>query len=330
MVSAAAGADASYLNKDLDQTTYHRSAFVDHILCSTFGGTYNTFDLAIPGQMPSDAYMAFRAGLGAGLKPKVVIYGVAPRDFIDSTLHSPLDTESYHYLSRLVALDTVAPELFRDPVVRFNRTLEKSVFLYGHSLDFQIAAADRMQQLIDVAVPRPWSSQPFTYWDRQKLFPNYKKTELYPTAMIASPLEQKFKLSRFTDNTKDYIDRYRHQRADIYRIEFFFLEKLAALCHQNKIDLVLVNMPVTKKNVSILTDQRYRDYLADLSRFGQSSAVPVLDLNDFNQYTILDFHDLVHLNGCGAQKFFSSLGQSLSQDGTTAQMLRRAGRVTGN
>jgi hypothetical protein len=327
MVSAVAGCDAKYLHRDLDQTTYHDAAYVDHVLSTTFGAKFKTFDLAIPGQMPSDAYMALRAALDLGQRPKVVMYGIAPRDFIDSTLLSPLDTETYHYLGRLVNIEPLAPQLFKDPQTKFNRLLEKSVFLYGHSLDFQIAYTDACTPVINKAVPFPTGGKPFTYWDRIKLLPGYLKGELYPTAMIASPLEQTFSMSRFTDNTKDYIERYKRPRPEIFRTQMFFMQKLSELCSSNGIKLILINMPITKKNISLLGMTRYDEYLGAINQFGHANNAPVLNLNDFEKYTIEDFHDLVHLNGSGATKFFDSLGQALAKDPQSAKILGKRFRT---
>src|SRR5215470_9651366 len=89
MVSAVAGCDANFLNKNLDLANYHKCSYLDHRLRTTFGGSFDTFNLSAPGQMPSDAYLSLRAMVNCANRPDVVIYGIAPRDLIDSTLSSP-------------------------------------------------------------------------------------------------------------------------------------------------------------------------------------------------------------------------------------------------
>ncbi len=324
MVSAVAGCDANYLNKNLDQTEHHGAAYVDHVLGTAFGGRFKTIDLAIPGQMPSDAYMILRAAMDLKQYPKVVFYGIAPRDFIDSTLKSASDTETFQYLSRVVDVRPIADRLYKEPLTKFNRVLEKNVFLYGQSLHLQIAETKVLTNFIDKVLPTPRTRHPFTYWDRQKLLPDYKKCELYPTAMIASPLEQTFSTSRFTDNTNDYIERYKHPRPEIFKTQMFFLGQVANLCRDNRSQLVLLNMPLTRKNVDILGNTRYNEYLASISEFSNQNAVPFFDLNDLSKYSIEDFHDLVHLNGTGAKKFFDDMGNAMPRDPKTAALLRAA------
>jgi len=55
------------------------------------------------------------------------------RDFIDSTLKSASDTETFQYLSRVVDVRPIADQLYKDSLTKFNRVLEKSVF-YTDSL----------------------------------------------------------------------------------------------------------------------------------------------------------------------------------------------------
>jgi len=321
MVSAVSGCDAIYLNHDLDMTSYHKAQYLDHLLGAKHGTTFDTFDLSIPGQIPSDAYMMLRAMTAIAAPPKVVIYGIAPRDFIDSTLSSPLDTEAFHYLSRIVDLNDIAAGLYQEPLTKFNRFLEQHIYFYGHSLDFQISATIALNNAINMFVPKPWTAHNFTHWDRTKLLPHYHAGELYPTAMQASPHAEKFCRHDFIDNTRDYTDRYKNPRPQVFNTQLFFLGQLANLCHKDGIELILVNMPITDKNVSILTPTRYIDYLNKLRAFGRANDVSIFDLADFKKYTREDFHDLVHLNGYGGRKFFDSLGDAIGKDKRVAELL---------
>jgi hypothetical protein len=176
-------------------------------------------------------------------------------------------------------------------------------------------------------LPTPWTEHPFTYWDRTKLLPDYMRGELYPTAMIASPLEQKFSKSRFIDNTKEYVDRYKSPRPEIFKLQLYFLARLAKLCRHNDITLVLVNMPITRKNVALLGEKRYQQFLTTMTEFGEQNDVSFFDLNSFDRYAIEDFHDLVHLNGLGGQKFFSSVGETLSRASGRARIVRTGEKV---
>lgn len=324
IVSAVAGCDANYLNRKLEMTEYHRAAYLDHVLAGGDGTAFNTFDLAIPGQIPSDAYMMLRTMMSIVAPPKVVIYGVAPRDFLDNTLHSPLDTEPCHYLSRLVDYKEIEPGLYNDPLSKFNRFIDQNVYFYHNSTDLQMTAIGALNNAIDFAVPKPRAAKEFRYWDRRALLPSYHAGEMYPSAMVASPVDRKFCATHITDNQTDYVDRYKHARPDVFDTQLYFLQQLAKFCHRNGTELVLVNMPLTLKNVQILTMPRYDDYRKQMQTFANNNGLVMLDLADFNKYPPEDFQDTVHLNAFGAKKFFDSLAAALHANPTTAGYLRAA------
>src|SRR5207253_2325947 len=115
VVSAISACEANYHGETFDLSSYHKASFLDHKLRTKFGGTFNTYNLSAPGQMPSDAYLMLRAMVNSANRPDVVIYGIAPRDFMDCTLQNPADTEPFRYLTRLVNIDTVSNHYFRSP-----------------------------------------------------------------------------------------------------------------------------------------------------------------------------------------------------------------------
>jgi hypothetical protein len=326
MVSAVSGADANYLNKPLDLTTYHKAAYLDQTLRTTFGGMFNTYNLSQPGQMPSDAYLSLRGMVNIADRPDVVIYGLAPRDFLDSTMSDPVDTEPFKYLSRLSNHDEVAPLLFRNPLTKLDFWLHKNVVLYGNSLDIQMLANGWMSGFLARAVPQPWTNKPFTWWDRVKLMPSYLPGEIRPSAVISAPMDEKTAASQFRDNTKEYLDRYKHPDPHVYKTQFAFLKKLAEFCRREKIDLILVNMPITTQNVSLLKPQTYFNYIQALREFSYNNSVPAYDLSEFSNYRREDFHDPVHLNGFGAAKFFNRLACILKGAADSQSKLIMAGR----
>ena len=245
MMSAVDGCDSNYLHKNLDLTEYHKAQYFDHKLRTAFGGTFKTFNLSLPGLMPSDAFLAVKAMVNTAHRPDVIIYGIAPRDFIDSTLSSPVDTEPFHYLKRLVNLDDVSKALFRSPLAKLNWSLEQNIYLYGHSMDFQLAFNSSADRFLSVAAAKPYSNKPFTWWDRVRILPGYMPGELHPTAVMTIPINTKDALPRFVDNTKEYQERYRSPDELTYRTQVFFLKKLTEYCHKERIELVVVNMPIT-------------------------------------------------------------------------------------
>jgi hypothetical protein len=328
MVSAVTCCDANYLKKGLDLTEHHGAEYFDNALQKKFGGTFKTYNLAAPGQMPSDAYLTLEAMLATANRPDVVIYGVAPRDFIDSSLSNPTDTEPFRFLSRLVSTDDCAGGLFRDPLGKLQWFIDRNLYLAHHSLDLQLADSEALTKLLDKVAAVPYPAKPYTYWERTNLLPRYKAGEIHPNAISTHPATMDEARAQFRDNTAEYIERYNKPDERTYKTQFYFLRKLAQLCRKERIELVIVNMPIAKQNIAILKPENYLNYIMALRYFAQSQGMTACwDLNDFNYYNQNDYHDFVHLNGFGGAKFFDFLTERLSAETETRNALTLAGMI---
>lgn len=325
MVSAVAGTDANYLNKPLDLANYHKASYLEHLLRTRFGGTFSTANLSAPGQMPSDAYLTLKATVNCANRPDVVVYGIAPRDFIDSTLSTPADTEPFRYLKRLVAIDDIAGKIFESPYAKLDWWLQRTIYLYGEATNFQMATNQGVTKFLATAVPKPYNNPPFTWWDRVRLIPNYLPTEIHPEAVMAGPIDEKTARARYSDNRMEYAARYKHPNVHTYRTQVYFLRQLARYCQKERMELILVNMPITLYNVSMLPPGVYMKYLQDMRAFAANNNVEFYDLSNFQHYSVTDFHDSVHLNAYGGKKFFEELAKTLASNGRSATVLSLAG-----
>lgn len=325
MVSALAGCDANYLKRGIDLSNHHHSAYFESRLKQSFKGDFDSFSLAAPGQMPSDAYIALKGMLATASRPDVVIYGVAPRDFIDSTLSAPGDTDAFKYITRLVNIDDVAQRVFRSPWSKLDWLFQRNLYLYCYGLDLKIAYNEFADSFLQKVLARPWTKTPFSWWDRRKLLPNYLPAEIHPEAVMAGPIDRRTADAKYTDNTVEYMHRYGHPDIQTYKTQMYFLNKIAEFCRKERIEFVVVNMPVTVDNLRLLKPGGYIGYLQGLRDFGIYNQLSVYDLNDLSKYSKKDFHDLVHLNAFGGQKFFDDLTSALKSDLRMKEIMAMAG-----
>jgi hypothetical protein len=323
IVSAIAGCDANYLNAPIDMTEHHGMSYLDDRLHSSFGGTFHTFSLAAPGQMPSDAYLTLKAMLATARRPDVVIYGVAPRDFIDSTLNGSNDTDAFHYLTRIINIDEVANAEFRSLWSKLDWSMQHLLYMYAYSLDLRLKIGELADRALNRIAPASSHAKPFTWWDRVAVLPQYLPGEVHPQAIVSSPLKPSG--ITFVDNTKDYKMRYRNPDDHTWKTQMYFLRKLAEYCHRERVELVLVNMPIMPRNVALLPPGIYDKYLARLREFAWNHDVIFYEMSDFDKYSEKDFHDTVHMNAFGATKFFDRLVGNLKGDVRAATALRLSG-----
>jgi hypothetical protein len=326
MVSAISGCEANYRKEALDLSSYHKATYLDHKLRTKFGGSFNTYNLSLPGQVPSDAYMMLRAMVSSANRPDVVIYGIAPRDFMDCTLQNPADTEPFKYLVRLVDLGNVSNRYFRSPWTKLDYYLTKHVFLYGKGLDLQMRFKKNSAHALAAVVPAPREGTPFTFWDRVRMFPNYLPGEMYPREVVVQPVDENVAAESWMDNTQEYMDRYRKPDNYNFKIQVSFLKELIAYCHKERIELVLVNMPITLQNATLLKPGGYMGYLKHMYEIAFQMGVPFYDLSDFVAYKRSYFRDTVHMNGFGGKKFVDDLVEAVAKNPRTESAMVMAGR----
>ena len=325
MVSAVAGCDANHLNKGLDLTAHHQSCYLQEQLQKKLKGDFETFSLAAPGQMPSDAYITLKGMVASATRPDVVIYGVAPRDFIDSTLSAPGDTDAFKYVTRIVNIDDVAQRVWRNPFNKLEWLLQRCVYFYGYALDVRLFLDEIWTVVFDRVLPRPWTKTPFTWWDRQRLLPGYLPAEIHPEAVMAGPIDRATATSKFKDNTLEYLHRYNNPDIHTYKTQMFFLTKIAEFCRKERMELIIVNMPILLDNIRLLKPGGYIGYLQKLREFGFNHSVAVYDLNDFGRYGRDDFHDSVHLNAFGGQKFLDDVAGAIIKDPKVKEVVTMSG-----
>jgi hypothetical protein len=138
--------------------------------------------------------------------------------------------------------------------------------------------------------------------------------EIHPEAVMAGPIDRATATAKYTDNTLEYLQRYKHPDPHTYKTQIYFLKKIAEFCHKERIELILVNMPISQANLRLLPKGGYIQYLQTLKEFAMLHNVAFSELNNFERYSQPDFHDSVHLNAFGGQKFFDDVADSIFND----------------
>ncbi len=311
MVAATTTADATSAGKSIDIILHHKSEYLDKQLAKNGKPNTQTMNLSGPGQMPSDALLIFMS-LSERLKENsTVIYGLAPRDFFDSSFQSASDTEAYKYLRRMIELHPKVNahyhQYFWDKV---NALLERCVYLYDRSAEIQTKWFHNLENLLIQNFPN-WENSTFTYWDRKVLLPSYKPTEYHPRASMCAP-EDLTKEPVFIDNTFEYFLRYRRPNPAVFDAQLYFLKQLSLKCKEKKSKLVIVNMPITEVNMALLPRQHYQNYMTSLQDFSKTFGVTFIDMNDHKTFPKSDFRDGVHMNARGGMKFIELLAPKIA------------------
>lgn len=306
MVVAMAEGDATWTGERLDLTTYRKARYLDSLLANRSQDRV-TMNLASPGQVVSDAYLTLKEALNEGVKPKLVVYGIAPRDFIDSTMDSPFDTECYRYLSRLVSAQELDPVLSQDAASSLVRNVSKAIPLSGKALDLQLKFFETASNWTDCALRNGTAVQAMPLEKRMQLLSTYEPLDMVPGFIHAEVAHQADVEGQYRDNLSDYVARYRKPKVEFYKGQLQCLSRLIELCERNGIELIVVNMPIGRANAALLDPKTYAKYMEDVAAVAKAKGVTYRDLCEFDEYSRQDFRDSVHLNGFGGMKFTKQL-----------------------
>lgn len=314
VLAAVHDGDATYYNKKIDAVLHHNSGYLEKQLAQRLGAPVKTASLAIGGQMASDAYALTTNILVGEKKPKAIVWGIAPRDFVDSTFTEPRNSETIHFLNRVAGKQVLdgrfnlwnnleyyvafVSDIYtkRGSFVCVQQKGIKSLLTcLGIGDDLEVIGAPQELQLIAMhELPEDnglgaWNVHPYTASNQV-----------------------------WTDNSAEYRMRYTPFKPQVLETQLAYLDKLLSYARDNGIAVTLVNMPLTKENLSILPTGVYEKYLAGVTQAARAQGADMLDLNDPKLFHKEDFSDYVHLNGLGAAKLLDLVAQRVVARSRTA------------
>jgi len=313
-------ADAQALHTKFDGAIHHESNWFGAVVRNQTGCDITTFNFALPGEMPSDAFLIEKDVLKADKTPKMIIYGVGPRDFMDSLLASPSATDPYHWLAKLDPSGSEWQFCGQSWYQKLNCAASNA--LIPNRLRLQLAEdiSAGIDNLVDACVPAPRGGYAFTPQQKHEMMPGYHAMDVVLGECLFEPRVD-VQAGRFVNNLDEYRGRYAHPDWGKFETQLTFLAKLLNLAKQRHIQFVLVAMPITDVNRELISDEAWRTYKNGLSVLAQSKDAIFVDFNKSSAFTEFDFGDTVHLNALGGIKMVKQLADLTVSDPRLSEAL---------
>lgn len=312
MMAALHGGDATYLELPQNVAFHHRSVLLEELLTNKTDRPVSTFAFAIGGQMVSDAYALCSTLFVGDKKPKMLVYGIAPRDFMDNTLTSPASTETFRYMSRLGGLQDVGWQARATFWEKVEYAIACVSSVYAHRTDFVYLQNHYVKQLAKHICGFKDLEEVHTAFALRRQALLELPEDQGPNDLMVMPYKNDDAQAKYVDNTAEYRMRYRAFKPKLFEMQLSFLEKMLRYCSDEGIIVELVNMPLTADNVALMPPGFYDNYKNRIGSLAEKYQAEVIDLNDQNVFTKQDFADSVHMNGDGGIKFFNQLAQKLN------------------
>ncbi|HNB24091.1 MAG TPA: hypothetical protein PKZ32_16855 [Candidatus Melainabacteria bacterium] len=276
-------------NKNIaDIFHYHNSEALKKQLKAAGCGQESVYSLAVFGQMASDAYLMTSEFVKGSKTPKVIIYGIAPRDFHDHSLSSPMATFSFQKIVNLSNFPNYAGAFLPDFEKKADWLAMHLCYFYGKRWRMQMEtdkAINKVYSTLGIASPAATTSDTATQGGGFNL---EGSTE-----------------DRWNNSVKEYQGRYKEISEKDHSLQMSFLSRTLKNMRERGVKVVLVNMPLTRRNLDILPKGFYSSYQREIAKVADMPGVKLVDLGDCKDFNDDDYWDTTHLNHVGGHKLLN-------------------------
>jgi len=304
--------EATYLNHDLNGNEHHRCQHLEDLLERHLGHRVLTSSLSVPGMNASDASVVFSELVKDDKVPDVIVYGIAPRDFMDNGLEEPANTSLYLLMEKFGQLQDVGnvSRLTRQERAKYaaNCLLRKVVPLYDKQTELAIAFRRCAKQELANALPTPAVCY----------LPALDKVSKSLLHLLPEDTDAYCHVTPFDEtrpNTADfkncYLVSYNPFRPSLYKPQMKFLDRFLKIAKGRNIQMILVNMPLRKDSFGLMPPNFYNLYVQDVQKLATVNGAHFIDLQN-SGFNDTDFDDQVHLTGQGASKLVELLTPKLA------------------
>ncbi len=318
------GVDADFLNAPVDAPHHHRSLYFESAFRKLTGENVKTFNFALPGEMPSDAYLMTKFLMKGEKRPDVIVYGVGPRDFLDNLLPSPSATDPYSLLSRFGDVSDRIALISPDWQQRMNYELGKLLYPYGQKVDLSTSFTRAVTATLAKVIPPTNGGSPMSL--RRIILPEYRNFEVAKDECLFTPTTAANRPA-FSDNIAEYRKRYKNLKWDTYLTQMRFMTDILNIARERKTHVVIVAMPITQINRSLLSDLAWDVYKKGIKVVALAKGASFIDMEGSGKFQTSDFGDTVHLHSGGGAKLLDLLSERLVADRAVMTALNKPART---
>jgi hypothetical protein len=228
-------------------------------------------------------------------------------------LPSPSATDPYRFLSRFGDVSPIANRVMPDWFPRLDFDLGKLCYFYGQREDISTNATRTTELLMNSLVPLPAGSKALSFDERHSILPDFRPCQILAGQAWFRPMTAKDR-AEFADNLSEYRKRYATMKWDTYLSQMQFFADTLNTAQEKGIKVVVVTMPITQLNRSLLSDLSFTAYRNGVIALAKRKGATVLDFSASEGFKQSDFMDTVHLHAGGGKLLFDQIIDKLSAD----------------
>jgi hypothetical protein len=270
--------------------------------------------LATAGQFVSDTYLVIDKFIAdKNIKPKALVYGVAPRDFMDDTTGGLALTSVFDEVVEISDLPRLGKLFFSTFDEQGDFLLNRSVYLYRKRGRYQIKFKDSAEKV----VARVMKNKHGAGNGSQIASGGFGGTNNDP---LAGFLMGGNRNDIWAKSIDEYGRRYKTFNQGQFDKQKQCFKAVVDLCKNKDIKLYVVAMPLTADNLKLMPPQLYKSYIDCVAQTTAEAGIPMLNLQKDGNFTDADFYDTVHLNGEGGERFLSDMSTLIGKQQESKQL----------
>lgn len=273
---------------------YTKSTYLAALLKQKTGQKLTIKNLGVVSSIMSDHYAIFEMMLAEKKIPRLIIVGVAPRDFLDNTQQKHLETPVRQFMND-----------YNEPALLAQNWKNKSMPEISQRIEHRFEKVFSQLRHESSALACHLTGHP-------------ERLESVTTQAHAASKENQLK------DLETYRKLYNPPNFEMLTMQAEYLRKLLLDGQANGIAVLVVNMPLTKENTEVLDAAALLAYEKTLTKVCRDCHTNLLNIGSSSaDYSRKDFEDCCHLNASGGNKFYDSVASTLSMDGNILASLTR-------
>lgn len=279
-------------SSDLDVCGYSDAKYLERRLGELCGRSVAALNLAGIGCMLSDQELILKRALDCGQRPSLVLSCFALRDFVDNQAGPP-EKSQYRVFFRNHPNHALS---LRDLHAQPDRLVEVFWRYFAVRRDYAWLLTTLTTNLLD----RPSS-----------LYAGLTNTHVYLTDVtFQRPSKIRTNLNGDHESEKQfelklYRDKYNPPDFERFRAEFGALRRIIGMCQRAGISVVLVEMPITRRNEDLIPESMKRQYHTSLRTLSKDLRLSLI--RPEGTFGEADFMSSVHMLGSGGKKFVDGI-----------------------
>ena len=308
---AVNGADANLLNQPIDEALHHRSFVLEQALSQKSKQLRSSFCLCTPAQMPSDTY-AFHATLFKdNFKPKIMVWGIFARDFLDTTSSAgPLSSAVARHMNR-ISMRRVVDSDRKSFWNQVSDGLAEMFPLIKKRDDVLCLVNDGARTVAKKELDEGLGLKEMRNGPSDGMLINNPFVELVPGALVTKPDYQQ---SPPKDSSSCDRNRFRYFDEHIFKLQCDYFERVLVRSQSLGIRPVVIYMPVTEDNLKEMPPGSRERVMETVQAIMRRHNVEFHDFSGKGLFARNEFGDFMHLNCVGASKLMRALADNVDWD----------------